>query len=342
MKATNQKDERIEYLDVLRGIAIILMLMGHIGFGYGFDKYIHIFHMPIWFFLSGYFFKVNELDHFGKLVRKYEKSLLVPYVVWGVIQYPLWIFLSKSSEDNILEPLKNLFFINTNLLMPIAGALWFLTCLFFAQVIFAGLLRVIKNDLVVIIFVMVISLVGCYWNRFISFRLPWALDTSFVAVGFLAMGYFLHREAGRKLTRRVFNITLPICIVLFLINGVMGLLNGYVNMRIGIYGLVPLFWINAIMAILVYWNGSKYLYQFMKKRKCRALGWIEEIGRNSIVYLCLNQLIILVLSKALIALGFEKIHWMIRGGIILVITILVLYKFEKVCMNSPVKALFGK
>ncbi|WP_418443456.1 acyltransferase family protein [Blautia sp.] len=342
MKTVNFKDTRIEYLDVLRGIAIILMIMGHIGFGYIFDKYIHVFHMPIWFFISGWFFKVKENEKIGKLIIKYAKSLLVPYVIWGILQYPIWLLLCRTPEDDIWEPLRNLFWMNTNLIMPIAGALWFLTCLFFAQVFFSILLRKIKNTLIIIMIVVFISTCGCYWNRFASFRLPWALDTAFVALGFVALGYYLHQEMKRKIVQKAFNLTLPICVIAFSINGILGLLNGYVNMRVGTYGIVTVFWFNAIIAILVYWNGSRLLYQYMEVRKHKGLNWIQEIGKNSIVYLCLNQLVILVLSKILVALGFSDIPLGIRGVILLFITLPILYKIEKIFINSCAKILFGK
>lgn len=42
----NKKRERLEYVDALRGVIIVLMVMGHISFGYTFNKFIHTFHMP--------------------------------------------------------------------------------------------------------------------------------------------------------------------------------------------------------------------------------------------------------------------------------------------------------
>lgn len=47
------KQSRAGYIDLLRGFCIILMVMGHVGFGVVFDKWIHAFHVPIWFIISG-------------------------------------------------------------------------------------------------------------------------------------------------------------------------------------------------------------------------------------------------------------------------------------------------
>ena len=43
---------RIEYIDYYRAIGIVMMVMGHIGFGATFDKFIHAFHMPMFFLVS--------------------------------------------------------------------------------------------------------------------------------------------------------------------------------------------------------------------------------------------------------------------------------------------------
>ena len=45
---------RIEYMDIFRGIGIILMIMGHIWFGQIFDTFKAAFHMPMFFIISGF------------------------------------------------------------------------------------------------------------------------------------------------------------------------------------------------------------------------------------------------------------------------------------------------
>ena len=55
------EQSRAGYIDVFRGIGILLMVMGHINsFGGYFDKFIHAFHVPMFFVISGYLFRVNS------------------------------------------------------------------------------------------------------------------------------------------------------------------------------------------------------------------------------------------------------------------------------------------
>lgn len=49
MSIADNLESRAENIDVFLGFGIILMVMGHIGFGSIFDQFIHAFHMPMFF-----------------------------------------------------------------------------------------------------------------------------------------------------------------------------------------------------------------------------------------------------------------------------------------------------
>ena len=55
--------KRIEYIDIARGIGILLVVMGHNDFSLispFLFKLIYSFHMPLFFFMSGIFFKPHS------------------------------------------------------------------------------------------------------------------------------------------------------------------------------------------------------------------------------------------------------------------------------------------
>ena len=76
------KKGRMDYIDIYRAFGIILMVMGHIGFGGKFDKFIHAFHMPMFFFISGFFYKEKVVDMRKYIINK-AKKLMIPYFVFG-------------------------------------------------------------------------------------------------------------------------------------------------------------------------------------------------------------------------------------------------------------------
>jgi polysaccharide biosynthesis protein PslL len=72
--------KRIEYLDIARGIGILLVVLGHNDFeaiSLFIHQVIYSFHIPLFFFLSGYF--INTSIRFFDFFKKRFNSLLKPY-----------------------------------------------------------------------------------------------------------------------------------------------------------------------------------------------------------------------------------------------------------------------
>jgi fucose 4-O-acetylase-like acetyltransferase len=73
--------QRIAYIDVAKGIGILLVALAHADvsiFSPYLHKFIYSFHMPLFFFLSGYFF--NPETPFWKLLKRRFNSVLKPYL----------------------------------------------------------------------------------------------------------------------------------------------------------------------------------------------------------------------------------------------------------------------
>src|SRR6266545_108761 len=73
--------KRIEYLDIARGIGILLVVLGHNDLG-AISPFAHqvtySFHIPLFFFLSGYF--INTSISFPDYFKKRFHSVLKPYL----------------------------------------------------------------------------------------------------------------------------------------------------------------------------------------------------------------------------------------------------------------------
>lgn len=107
MEKTTSK-QRLDYIDVFRSLGIIAMVMGHISFGGAFDHFIHAFHMPMFCFISGFFYRRRDCS-IGEYVGKKAKSLLIPYISFGIAHYLVDIILHGFS----IKPLIYLFTFNT-------------------------------------------------------------------------------------------------------------------------------------------------------------------------------------------------------------------------------------
>lgn len=117
------KVERIDYLDELRGFAILLFVLGHIylpftqlGTLYPVAEAIYSFHMPLFFFISGYLCEMtNRLDvlGFSKFIKKKFIALIVPYLFWLIPGYIMFSSGKLEKWGDLLQ--RFMFFPNLNI-----------------------------------------------------------------------------------------------------------------------------------------------------------------------------------------------------------------------------------
>lgn len=130
--------ERLLYVDIAKGLCILLVITGHIlqyNFsGNGSDtvfNFIYSFHMPVFMLLSGYVAALsqNKIDLKSSIcfIRKKFYSLAVPFYVWGLFVTPFVI--KRVNLENFYPIAKELL---TN---PGSGA-WFIIVLFCIQLYF--------------------------------------------------------------------------------------------------------------------------------------------------------------------------------------------------------------
>ena len=88
---------RIIWIDVLRGISMLLIVYGHIIIHCDklgeLTKYIVSFHVPIFFLISGFVFSVKENMNYKTYIWKKFKRVMIPYFVFGFLfLIPFFLF----------------------------------------------------------------------------------------------------------------------------------------------------------------------------------------------------------------------------------------------------------
>ena len=76
--------KRNTVISICKGMAIILMVMGHADCPGVLSKFLYEFHMPLFFITAGYFFSLRYLDDETTFVKKRLRGLYVPFVMWSV------------------------------------------------------------------------------------------------------------------------------------------------------------------------------------------------------------------------------------------------------------------
>lgn len=81
--------KRISWIDVFKGIGIILVILGHI---YSDDNYINVwiysFHMPMFFFISIFLYVYKDINRKEFYKNKF-RSLIVPFLFFECLLYIL-------------------------------------------------------------------------------------------------------------------------------------------------------------------------------------------------------------------------------------------------------------
>ena len=68
LKADSDSKERLNYIDLMKGIGIFLVVSGHAGSP--FVDWIYSFHMGLFFWISGYTFAIKPLPNFQCFLKK--------------------------------------------------------------------------------------------------------------------------------------------------------------------------------------------------------------------------------------------------------------------------------
>ena len=124
---TSLEYQRVEWVDMAKGMGIFLMVIGHTGIPKFASQWIYSFHMPLFFFLSGYFFTSGKYSLKVLLQRKF-KTMIVPYLFFVLIT---WIGCELLQYT--LFPPHSLWEILTD---GSKGTLWFVYVLFFVEIVF--------------------------------------------------------------------------------------------------------------------------------------------------------------------------------------------------------------
>ena len=212
--------KRIDYLDIAKGIAMISIVLGHLGVP-AINRVVFTYHLPIFYLISGYF--LNQKKDTGTFIRTKFRNLIVPYyficVLICLLSIPIsylrhlsvsdelqrWIFASLyASGDTYQSP----FFI------PHIGAIWFLWATFWAE---CGLKLVSKRPRYIQIpIVLLVFYLSDYIRQWIW--LPLSIQAGGCALLFMYIGYLIKEYQMISRIQKnpyVHGIFLLVCLILW-------------------------------------------------------------------------------------------------------------------------------
>lgn len=233
--------KRLNYLDMAKGIGIILVVAGHSGMcGDGLLAWLSSFHMPLFFVISGMLLshRQEETRPLTQSVQRKARSILLPYFTFSLIYllielvYRLWKHQELSLSDAVLQSVS----------FYGISVLWFLPALFAGELLFL-FIRKKTRHLLTIISCGVLCFVGVFCrNLYAAYDHPVSGSLFFVwlgylihagirmsiALAFLAAGYY-----SMMLLKRLQNrlLSLAAAVLFFAVNLCLVRLNGSTDFR---------------------------------------------------------------------------------------------------------------
>ena len=136
--------KRIEYLDFLKFFAIFCVLLGHsteqisadIFWDHPIWSFIYTYHMPLFIFLSGFFFRSALKKDFLTVLKEKSIQLLIPSVTAFLIGVIIMLAGRTKAIADLCEMSFNGFM----------NSVWFLKCLFLCIVLMYPLCKLCRKD----------------------------------------------------------------------------------------------------------------------------------------------------------------------------------------------------
>lgn len=282
---------RFLWVDIAKCIGIYLMIIGHgplLEDTFG-RIVIYSFHMPLFFFLSGYLYKHTS---FRETIKKDWRRLLIPYLYLNTIGLIFWI-ICHPFEINVECILSRIFAVflglgyNTEHFIPVLTPTWFIIALFLIRIVMS---IVIKHIFYVIILSIIVSVI--LTNTYDTL-LP--IDSAIMALPFFCFGYI-----AKTYTHYIFNKSNTILIVYMLLSVLLLLIvsnfNGRVDICTAKYGSnILLFYLGGILGTITICIISKIFCQSAKLKKNQH--HIINYSSGSLLVVGFNILAISIVTK---------------------------------------------
>lgn len=314
--------QRIEILDYLRGGAMLLVFIQHCHI---LSSEILAFHMPLFFILSGYIFKYKENNgicykgtNMFEYARKRFYRIMAPYFCFEFISFILAFSIHHLFEflhlgnvymniDLKAAIIDSITCIQTPSYMGIIPHLWFFPCIYIVDLLFIFIKKYFNVN---VIFIMLGSLLVSLSTQFLPFRLPFTIDTAFMGLFFLHIGYYFKYFIDKILnvykggTKFILSAILSIPIFLYLVinnDNFLMFANKYGNY---LYAIPA-----ALLGIYIY----LVLIVLLKQYNLLPIRLFSFLSRNSLLLFPLHLMFMSIYNKVF---EFSKIDYLVQEGVI--------------------------
>jgi len=284
-------EKRLEYVDIAKGIGIVLVVCSHSD-ALGLMWLMMGMFVPIFYFCSGYTFSIK-----GTLVecmRKRFRKLFIPYLFFNLLLFCAFIHFSVREIFGVLYSRYSLYPLDVtpNIKFLTSGnyPMWFLTSMIVSYFFFYLLVYFDKYKywLLLIYVILTVAL------EKLPILLPWSLDTAFLTALFMYAGMVVRSRDYISAKWWQVGLVLSVYIGLHWV-------GGDINLSVRMYGtsVFVYFIIGCLGSFVVLW-GARFLEGTIVGRLFLTL------GQHSLTIFCI-QIIFIVWAKDMYRYFFPQL-----------------------------------
>lgn len=282
--------KRIEYIDLAKGICILMVMSLHIAPEIGGKfSFLICLRMPLYYCLSGIFFK--EYGSFRNFCVKKIDKLLIPFIGWYLLGYLIYYLRVLA----IGEPAEHTFRI-TDLFFETDfynGSLWFLLSLFWCNLLYYQISVFTRNVLLQAAIVTGLATIGWIWS-YMEIHNFLYIGTTLTCLPFFFIGRrlftfgFINNDKNIRKDLAVFLLAAGI---------------GAACMLVPAEPVSMLYWINYLASgnpVLFYITSISLIISALLI--CKYVGrlpYISYLGRYSIIVLVTHGLLNNILNRSI-------------------------------------------
>lgn len=320
---------------ILKAIAIILVVIAHSAAPAYLSNFAYMVGVPAFFVLSGYFFKLDNLDNTSDFVIRRTKTLYLPFIKWGVfflILHNLFFevgFLSESygnAQGGVTHPynwtqaaqhLWSMVFNMSGYDPFMAGAFWFFRALFLANIAFIFLFKTtrqlgkFKTSTLQVVPVIVLAFLLALWQASMGLHITGVAQGGYrelMGIVLLGIGFLLRRADETPDSSIWHNPIIMLAassVVLMILTFVYPI---SMAAKPGSVLSVPILTIAGTAAFIWLRGLSEFILQLPEK----YTQWLQFTGENSLYIFVFHLLAFKVAS--MIKVGVYQLDWAMVGG----------------------------
>lgn len=263
---------RLNWLDIAKGITILLMASGHTSIPAALSNFIWAFHMPLFFIASGWTTNWQKTDFKGFTKRK-TRTILVPFFIYSLVV--LLIYILQGWDD----------FIHWIFNGWGAYALWFIPVLFLAS-LFAKVIYSIKSRYLFILFAFIFAVISGILS-FYKIQLPWSLSSVPFATFLIIVGTELKRFNSIIVDSKLWHI-----LILFIVTAG---ISQFWRLDLCFNSILPFLplTIGATAGTLMIFMVSSWIDKQFKYVSIM----LQKVGKETYLIVAFSQIIIMLLNE---------------------------------------------